>query len=349
MECCFFDGWADRFNILAENKDIVGHVVLILQLARVKYFNDKPSITNVVFATKIYNNVELPEIETFKKRYQEVEGYDDKRHIITLFSPTRKEITPEIFFIGAVKKMVCSIRDCFEKQEILVYAKIHKIHREFGKAASKFKKNHKTFSCKFHKGVIVVPKYKVIVRVTNESGSACLLMYEDMIMKFIDVPCYNMIEKYKDCTNGSFPDELKVVVEKTMLFQIDYSDWNIKHNNHVKMMTEDPAMIETLKKDFYVEVNNVEFQTPVTNGGSNSKLCYADVIPFNIEQTPESDKAMQSADGGSSSKDKSDGESGSNGKQKREVIDLDNYVEDESAAKKGKNAIVEVKVEKPDA
>ncbi|GKE15084.1 zinc knuckle CX2CX4HX4C containing protein, partial [Tanacetum coccineum] len=40
LECCFFDGWADRFNILAEHRDKVGHVVLILQLARVKYFND---------------------------------------------------------------------------------------------------------------------------------------------------------------------------------------------------------------------------------------------------------------------------------------------------------------------
>ncbi|GJZ42447.1 hypothetical protein Tco_0589333 [Tanacetum coccineum] len=194
--------------------------------------------------------------------------------------------------------------------------------------------------------------YKVIIRVNDESGSACFLLYEDMIMKFIDVLFYKMIQKYKDTTDGSFPDELKVVVGKTMLFRILYSEWNIKHNNHVyqvKMLTEDPGMIETFKKDFYVEENESNFQTPVTNDGSNSKLCYTDVIPFNIEETPESDKAMLSADGDSSIRDKSDGSLGSNGKKKREVIDLDSYHEDESASKKGKNAMVEVKIEKEDA
>ncbi|GKC23508.1 hypothetical protein Tco_1025658, partial [Tanacetum coccineum] len=164
-----------------------------------------------------------------------------------------------------------------------------------------------------------------------------------------------MIEKSKDTTDGSFPDELKVVVGKTMLFRITYSEWNIKHNNHVyqvKMLTEDPGMIETFKKDFYVECsfchleNESDFQTPVINDGSNSKLCYADVIPFNIEQTH---KAMQLADEDSSIRDKSDGSSGNNRKQKREAIDLDNYHEDESASKKGKNATVEVKIEKEDA
>ncbi|GKA93596.1 replication protein A 70 kDa DNA-binding subunit B [Tanacetum coccineum] len=184
LECCFFDGWADRFNILAEHRDKVGHVVLILQLARVKYFNEKPSITNVVFATKIYNNAELPEIETFKRRYQEVDGYDESRHTITLWSPTRKEITPEVFFSGAVKKMVGSIRDSFE---------IHKIHREFGwsflarnqcgrsaketdddgsssgKAATKFKKIEKTYACKYHKGVAVVLETDIQEKEQKES------------------------------------------------------------------------------------------------------------------------------------------------------------------------------------
>nr|GEY38798.1 replication protein A 70 kDa DNA-binding subunit B [Tanacetum cinerariifolium] len=103
-----------------------------------------------------------------EKMYQEVDGYDERRHTITLWSPTRKEITLEVFFSAAVRKMVGSIHDSFEKQEILVYAKMHKIHREFGcsflackqcgrpekesdddssssgEAATKFKKTEKT-------------------------------------------------------------------------------------------------------------------------------------------------------------------------------------------------------------
>ncbi|GJY32902.1 hypothetical protein Tco_0417371 [Tanacetum coccineum] len=74
----------------------------------------------------------------------------------------------------------------------------------------------------------------------------------------------------------------------------------------VKMLTEDPGMIETFKKDFYVET------------------------PY---------------------KDKSDGSSRlqHQNKNKRKRLLGSNYHEDESASKKGKNATVEVKIEKEDA
>ncbi|GKG06352.1 hypothetical protein Tco_0326438, partial [Tanacetum coccineum] len=62
-------------------------------------------------------------------------------------------------------------------------------------------------------------------------------------------------------------------------------------------MTEDPVMIEMFKKDFCAEENDVQFQTPVINAVSNSKFGYQDMIPFNIEQTPESVKGVQSAVG----------------------------------------------------
>ncbi|GJZ61870.1 hypothetical protein Tco_0618007 [Tanacetum coccineum] len=37
LECCFFDAWANKFTKYADNHDSLGHVVLILQLAKVKY------------------------------------------------------------------------------------------------------------------------------------------------------------------------------------------------------------------------------------------------------------------------------------------------------------------------
>lgn len=44
-------------------------------------------------------------------RYQEIPGYDPKKHIISVFSPTKKIISPFEFLEGAVKKMVGNIRD----------------------------------------------------------------------------------------------------------------------------------------------------------------------------------------------------------------------------------------------
>nr|GEV44313.1 replication protein A 70 kDa DNA-binding subunit B [Tanacetum cinerariifolium] len=84
---------------------------MILQLARVKYFNDKASVSNYLFSTKLYINEMLPEIVAFSKRYQEIDGYDEKNHSISLYSHVKKEITIEEFFVGGIKKMVGAIRE----------------------------------------------------------------------------------------------------------------------------------------------------------------------------------------------------------------------------------------------
>ena len=46
LELCFFDEWVEKFTKYAENPVSVGHAVMILQLARVKYFNSKFSQPN---------------------------------------------------------------------------------------------------------------------------------------------------------------------------------------------------------------------------------------------------------------------------------------------------------------
>nr|GEU32240.1 replication protein A 70 kDa DNA-binding subunit B [Tanacetum cinerariifolium] len=39
LECRFFDAWAKKFDNLYEQRESLGHVVMILQLTKVKYFN----------------------------------------------------------------------------------------------------------------------------------------------------------------------------------------------------------------------------------------------------------------------------------------------------------------------
>ena len=99
-------------------------------------------------------------------RYQEGDGYQEKKIVLSIFSPNKKVYTAEEFFAGAIKRMVGSIREAqsvryykgyhvkyfhnlffdalnivkliypFHKtkqeQQAIVYAKIHKIHKEDG-------------------------------------------------------------------------------------------------------------------------------------------------------------------------------------------------------------------------
>ncbi|GJU20815.1 replication protein A 70 kDa DNA-binding subunit B [Tanacetum coccineum] len=252
LECCFYEGWAEKFNDYANQNETTGPVVMILQLARVKYFNDKASVSNCLFSTKLYLNEDIPEIVAFKQRYLENDGEDEKNHAISLYSPMKKEVTIEEFFAGAIKKMVGSIRESGYEYEAIVYAKVHKIHRENGwtytgckrcgsKAkfidsseskpktsaqsssmtsgeSSSFAAWHNTpkpkapkqlWWCKRHELIEAVgPKYKVIVRVIDQTGSASLLLFDDMISKMVGVPCYKLKEQYGANAENTFPEEL---------------------------------------------------------------------------------------------------------------------------------------------
>ncbi|GJU36794.1 ATP-dependent DNA helicase PIF1-like protein [Tanacetum coccineum] len=100
-----------RTVILEDYEDKSGIVVMILQLCKVKYFNEKPSVTPAMYSTKLYINNDIREIAAFRKRYSEKEGFDPENHSIVQFTSVKKEVTVEDLFRGGVKMMVGHIRD----------------------------------------------------------------------------------------------------------------------------------------------------------------------------------------------------------------------------------------------
>ncbi|PWA44636.1 replication protein A 70 kDa DNA-binding subunit B [Artemisia annua] len=322
------------------------------EIGKVKYFNGKPSVSNGAFATKLYLNDNIPEINTFRKIYQEMDGYVEKNIVLNIFSPSKKEINADEFFENAVRKMVGSIRESEYQFECIVYEKIHKVHREHGwwylaykkcgciakepeeqgESSSKKKPKTKVWFYKQHKEITNVgPRYKVIVRVIDDTGSTSLLLYEDIITKLIDIPCHKLKAKYGEQADDIFPDELAPIVGRKLLFRFLYSSYNINNNNHVyqvKMVSADESMIKIFKHGFINEDNEGEIQTPVTPAVTTTKVNSLDNIPFNIETTPEVTKGVHK-DGGSGS---------SSGKAKRDVIDLDDGMQKDKGSKKLKNA-----------
>ncbi|GKD05585.1 hypothetical protein Tco_1180559 [Tanacetum coccineum] len=107
---------------------------------------------------KIRRTLILEDVE-----YTLVEGYDPKQKIISLFSPVKRELTPQEFFQGAIKKMVGSILEAEKGFHCILYAMIHKIHREHRWAYLACKKyvrivkqaedGMKLWNCTIHKGI----------------------------------------------------------------------------------------------------------------------------------------------------------------------------------------------------
>ncbi|PWA74463.1 nucleic acid-binding, OB-fold protein [Artemisia annua] len=303
LDCCFFDGWVDRFNSLAQQLNAMKNVVMILQNGKVKYFNGKPSVSNGAFATKLYLNDNIPEINTFRKMYQEMDGYVEKNTVLNIFSPSKKEITADKFFENAVRKMVGSICESEYQFECIVYAKIHKVHQEHG---------WWYLACK---------KCGCIAKEPEEHGESSSKKKPKTKLK----------AKNGEQAADIFPDELAPIVGRKLLFRFLYSSYNINNNNHVykvKMVSADESMIKIFNHGLINEDNEGEIQTPVTPAVTITKVNSLDNIPFNIETTPEVTKGVHK-DGGSGS---------SSGKAKRDVIDLDDGMQKDKGSKKLKNA-----------
>ncbi|PWA84263.1 replication protein A 70 kDa DNA-binding subunit B [Artemisia annua] len=344
LECCFFDDWINKLDAVSNHQnESLTPVVMILQHAR------------------LYIDKDLPEIHAFRKRYQEVDGYDATKSAISVYTPVKKEDTPEEFCAGGIKKKVGCIRESAWSMgkstkstentdgRILVAKDVVGLQNHLRRMkmilrlkkqvqSSKTEKaNTQFWTCKVHKKITAIgPKYKVILRVIDDTGSASLLLFDDMINTLVDIPCYKLKEQYGPGVEDMFPEELtNRIVGKRLLFRFTYTEWAINNNHHtyqVTKMSNDAEFIKLFKKDFIMDETDDSLETPVSKSVGDSQpssiLRYNESIPFNLEYTPTGkDTAGKSSEGGS----------GSSGK--RTVIDLDDFEDEEYEARKGKRAM----------
>ncbi|GKD71910.1 replication protein A 70 kDa DNA-binding subunit B, partial [Tanacetum coccineum] len=190
------------------------------------------------------------------------EGFDPNNHSIALFSPVKKEVTADEFFKGAIKKMVGSIRD--SDSHSIVFSLPRYIRYTMNLDGLTWHANgvdvlpKKWINVKHHPVVQKAKKkkFKVNVRVIDVSGSASLLLFDDLVFKLGGEQCYNLIKKYGENHDEYFPDELNVLVGKRLLWRFHYTDEHIINNNYVyqvKLLSKDEDWIIIFKKDFVTE------------------------------------------------------------------------------------------------
>nr|GEU51843.1 replication protein A 70 kDa DNA-binding subunit B [Tanacetum cinerariifolium] len=94
LNCTFWDHWATMWDEYAQKRNELSHVVFILQLGNVKYWDVQLYVFNFYLCVK-----ELPK-------------YDESQFKTEAFTPQEPVVTIAEFFYGAINKMVTSIREC---------------------------------------------------------------------------------------------------------------------------------------------------------------------------------------------------------------------------------------------
>ncbi|GJV36989.1 replication protein A 70 kDa DNA-binding subunit B [Tanacetum coccineum] len=263
IDLTFWDSWAKKWNEYAEKLDS-------------RYV---PAVHNALFGTKLYINKQLSELLTFRQRYESREDYEANKNKIQLVAHEIKVVTPQQFMNGAVKKLVGSIRETEPDTECVIYAIVHSIKYESGwtyigcKLCSKkvepvtakgpsTSRTKKTWWCSQHEiQEQVASRYKMIVRVIDESGTAQLCIFDGNMHKMSGYTAWELIEKYDPDTSTYFLEELDEIIGKRFLFRVKFSEYNHNNNSHVyrcENVSNDEAIINFWKEGFVGDQDSEE-------------------------------------------------------------------------------------------
>ncbi|KAL6513803.1 hypothetical protein OROMI_034502 [Orobanche minor] len=383
LNLTFWDKWATMWDQYANKRDAIDHLVVILQLGKVKYWDGTAPVHNALFGSKIFVNRDIPEITEFKTRVQKRDGFQLDQLKIEVFSPEVKVQTMTEFFLGCVKRMVGGIRDCEPMSTI------HRIHKESGWAYTACKECNKrvdvvegrnrksVFICEDHGSVQPVSRFKVILRLIDESGSSPVVFFNTQFSKLFGHTAWELMETHGMDPAEYWPQEVDNIIGKKCLFKIYYSEYNVNRNNHTygcDGFSENVDFINHFKKDFLEddvvddfpdEVPNEDFSTRSTQEFSTPATLIKQVSIsdpslrrlLDFQSPPVSCQAPGSSSSFGSKKSRCLSPppaaaelSGIAGKKQRVVVDLDNVEsepEDESV-NGTQQAMVQVKIEPAD-
>nr|GEU61635.1 hypothetical protein [Tanacetum cinerariifolium] len=120
-----------------------------------------------------------------------------------------------------------------------------------------------------HDAVQVASRYKVIMQIIDQSGSAPIVFFNTMINKLSGHTTWELMERHGMDVDGYWPKELLEFVSKKFLFKIYYLDYNDNNNKHIykcDAVNDDPKMIWHFKDGF------LEDETP-SSGMDASGSC----------------------------------------------------------------------------
>ncbi|GJV63759.1 replication protein A 70 kDa DNA-binding subunit B [Tanacetum coccineum] len=267
LDCTFWDHWANMWDKYAIKRDELGHVIFILWLGKVKYWDGTPSIHNALFGTKMFINRDLPEILSFRQRLKELPEYDESQFKISLFTPQKSVVTIAEFFHGAVKKMVLSIRECEQWAYTACKECNKKVNVVESKATSSAGKSKVTFYCEDHGVVQVASRLKssefsitALMQDSNTDGLAAIISKLDNLgrdMKKLKVNVH-AIQVGCQIYDGPIPSTKNVILNADNCFVIleIIEDFRMPIILGRPLLATAHAKVDIFRKTISLEVGN---------------------------------------------------------------------------------------------
>ncbi|KAJ1392343.1 hypothetical protein SESBI_35888 [Sesbania bispinosa] len=295
----------------------IGLPVLIIQLAKVNFYKGQVGIQNVMNATKIWWNPDIPLAVDFKNSLAVHEIETDVE--VRVITPRPRPVSASDEFLKLYpKKRVGELYELTEEGSFIIIGNIMEVVHDgdwWYMACScmrAVKYGHGMPFCDECKTIVydLTPRYKIKVMVSDGSDSAHLLMWDNECYSLITRSCRDLLAISKGKPSKQYPNEILALVGKEVLFKVevkhDDSD-NLDDSFKVKSVCTDCMIINEYKEDVDDQTPlKLKFAPAFSKMVDNDKTsCVIEISPLSTSAITEVDVTPKSEAISSSSVDKS--------------------------------------------
>ncbi|KAM7257273.1 hypothetical protein ACFE04_013014 [Oxalis oulophora] len=257
LKCTLWGEFAKTVIEKITNEDSSKPLTIILQMCIVTKYNSQNEIATAYHGTKFYINKNMPEEIDYLKQLLDKE--DTLTQTISTMSGY-SSINELDDFLQTEKKTLSEFVEVKEDCCVVVHAKIDGVdvlkkwsYESCAKCFSKVITNGSKFICeKCEDFVTTIPRFRLEVRVIDDTGSALFIMFDSAANKIIGKNAADVIMSSKEGEfNNSGPIEFDILKGKEFLFKVELLSTSKPKQYEgytIKRITSDPIVIKKFKE-----------------------------------------------------------------------------------------------------
>ncbi|KAJ1443896.1 hypothetical protein SESBI_00069 [Sesbania bispinosa] len=257
IQCAIFGNLMDTVKgYLTEPR--CGLLVIIIQLAKFNVYKGQVGIQNVMNASKIWWNPDIPQAVEFKNGLAVHEIESDLAISIIPEKPRPVSLREE-FLEMYPKKSVRELNQLLEEGSFIILGTITEILDDslwWYMACTCMKSVTYELGFPFCTGCNIpvyniTPRYKIKLAVTNGEDITHLIMFDSECRFLLDKSCYDLLEEGKVNGCSGYPQEIMDFVGKELLYRVEINeDAMLAYDGciKVKKLCSDSSIISDYKE-----------------------------------------------------------------------------------------------------
>ncbi|KAL4288591.1 hypothetical protein AHAS_Ahas19G0301500 [Arachis hypogaea] len=230
VRCALFGDYVNQVNhFLASG--YVEQPVVVIQLAKVKFFRGQVGLQNVMYATQILFNPDLPEVVEFRQRCNGTQPL--------FIANEGKVVSLEDDFIRLTRKCTIEeLQDNNQEGSFIIFGTIQGIVEDRGwwysacVCGKGIYPQNGAYYCDFCLKHItnVTPRFKIKITVEDHSGEGIFLLFDREASYLLKKSCANLfIEVQRDASlvcGDTYPPIFQGLIGKKLLLKVDTKDFD---------------------------------------------------------------------------------------------------------------------------